>query len=77
MKFEETKESKLKRLRIAAGFTQEQLSEISGVNIKSLASYEQTNEKLAKASVKTVIKLADSLGCTVEDLIERKYIERV
>ena len=71
------KESKLKRIRIANGFTQEQLAEIAGVNIKSLASYEQADEKLSKASVATVIKLADSLGCTVEDLIDRKYIERV
>lgn len=70
------KESKLKKMRLAAGFTQEELSESSGVNIKSLASYEQSEEKLAKACVHTVMKLADCLGCTVEDLIDRKSLPK-
>lgn len=61
--------SRLKKARISKGYTQESLAELSGVNIKSIASYEQNPEKLNAASVSTVIKLADSLGCEIEDII--------
>ncbi len=63
--------SKLKKARISKGYTQESLSELSGVNIKSIASYEQNPEKLNAASVSTVGKLADSLGCEIEDIINK------
>ena len=64
--------SKLKKARICKGFTQESLSELSGVNIKSIASYEQAPEKFSNASIATVYKLADSLGCDIEDIINKK-----
>lgn len=75
-KEKETPSSKLKTLRIQQGMTQKQLSEISGVNLKSIASYEQSDIALINASVKSVVSIADCLGCEVEDLINRKYIER-
>lgn len=68
--------SKLKRMRVYRGFTQESLADLSGVNIKSIAVYEQDAKKLANASTSTVYKLADSLGCTIEDLINKEYIHR-
>lgn len=68
-------ESKLKKARIIQGFTQESLSELSGVNIKSIASYEQNPVKLNAASVSTVIKLADSLGCEIEDIINKEKLD--
>lgn len=67
--------SKLKKARIARNFTQEELSTLSNVNIKSLASYEQNPDKLASASVSTVMKLADSLNCEVEDLVNPECLE--
>lgn len=66
--------SKLKKKRILRGYTQEQLAELSGVNIKSIASYEQNDEKMNSASVGTVLKLVDALGCEVEDIINTKNI---
>ena len=68
--------SKLKRQRIYRGFTQESLADLSGVNIKSIAAYEQNSEKLAAASTSTVYKLADSLGCSIEDLLNKENIRR-
>ncbi|MBR6289184.1 MAG: helix-turn-helix transcriptional regulator [Acholeplasmatales bacterium] len=65
--------SKLKKARISKGFTQEALSELSEVNIKSIASYEQNPAKLNAASVSTVSKLADALGCDIEDVINWDY----
>lgn len=66
--------SKLKKARVFKGYTQEALSELSGVNIKSIASYEQNPEKLSSASAGTIYKLADSLGCEMEDLINKETI---
>lgn len=66
--------SNLKRVRVSKGFTQQDIAELSGINIKSIASYEQDPEKINKASVETVYQLADSLGCDMSDIIERKYL---
>ena len=66
--------SELKKARYVSGHTQESLSESSGVNIKSIASYEQDPEKLAVASYKTVKLLADSLGVDTEDIINIETI---
>lgn len=61
--------SKLKRYRVAKGLTQSDLALLSGVNIKSIAIYEQHPDKFIKASVETASNLADCVGCTIEDLI--------
>ena len=66
--------SNLKKMRLRKGFTQDGLSDLSGVNIKSIASYEQNVEKFNAASVGTVFKLADALGCEIEDLLNKDSI---
>lgn len=66
--------SKLKKARISKGYTQESLAELSGVNIKSIAAYEQSPEKLSNASVSTIMKLCDSLGVDIEDVINKDTI---
>lgn len=62
--------SRLKQIRISRKFTQKQLEELSGVSIKSIAAYEQTPKKINKASLETVVKLANILDCSLEDLYE-------
>lgn len=66
--------SKLKKIRLIRGFTQNEVAELSGVNIKSIAVYEQEPERINKASVETIILLAESLGCEIDDLIDRDLI---
>lgn len=68
--------SKLKKMRVCRGFTQQDLSDLSGINIKSIAVYEQIPEKMNKASLESAANLADCLGCVIEDLIERDYLKR-
>lgn len=63
--------SKLKQFRTIHGLTQNALSTLSGVNIKSITMYEQHPEKINKASVDTVNALAQCVGCSIEDLIEK------
>ncbi len=64
-------ETNLKRIRTAYGCTQTELSEHSGVSLRSIQMYEQRNKNINKASVDTIYSLAMVLGCTIEDLMER------
>lgn len=64
-------ETNLKRIRTAYGVTQAELSERSGVSLRSIQMYKQRNKNINKASVDTVYSLAKVFVCTMEDLIER------
>jgi len=69
-------ESNLKRIRVSMGMTQAELSELSGINIKSVAAYEQSPEKINKASLETVYNIADCLGCEIENLIQLEFLTK-
>lgn len=63
-------ETALKRIRQSRNITQEDLSLLSGVNIRNIRSYEQKNNSINKASGDTLFSLAKALGCSIEDLLE-------
>ena len=63
-------ETNLKRIRTAYGCRQAELAQRSDVSLRSIQMYEQRNKDINKASVDTVYRLAKTLGCTMEDLIE-------
>lgn len=65
-------DTNLKRVRTAYGCTQKELSERSGVSLRSIQMYEQRNKDINKASVETVQRLAKVLGCAIEDLMEKQ-----
>jgi len=60
----------LKLLRQKRNLTQEQLAALSGVNVRSIRSYEQGSNELAKAQGETLLMLAKTLSCSVEDLLK-------
>ena len=62
--------SKLQQIRKARGFTQQELSEASGVSLRMIQLYEQRQNDISKAQVNVVLRLARVLGCEIEDLIE-------
>ena len=62
--------SKLQKIRKARGFTQKQLSEVSGVTMRMIQLYEQRQNDINKAQVNVVLNLAKALGCSIEDLLE-------
>ena len=66
----EKRKTKLYEIRKARGFTQQQLSEASGVTLRMIQLYEQKQNDISKAQVTVVIRLAKALGCEVEDLID-------
>ena len=65
------KDTNLKRIRKAYGFTQSELAELSGVSLRSIQMYEQRNKDINKASAETLFRIAKVLGCTIEDLVEK------
>lgn len=55
--------------RKAAGLTQKQLAAQSGVKLRAIQLYEQNQLDLRRASVSSGLALANTLDCTLEDLV--------
>lgn len=66
----ENRKAKLSEVRKARGFTQQQLSDASGVSLRMIQLYEQRQNDINKAQVNIVLNLAKALGCEIEDIIE-------
>ena len=68
---EHFKDTNLKRIRTVYGCTQAELSERSGVSLRSIQMYEQRNKDINKASAEALYRISKVLGCTIEDLLEK------
>lgn len=64
-------DTNLKRIRTTYGCTQAELAQRSGVGLRSIQMYEQRNKDINQASAETMYRLSKTLGCTMEDLIEK------
>ena len=64
-----TPEQPLKSLRKLRGLSQKQLSDLSGVKLRSLQGYEQGELDIRNAQADTLYALAKTLDCTIEELI--------
>ena len=62
--------SRLQHQRKRCGYSQKELAERSGVNLRTLQQYELKAKDINKASVRAVRSLANVLGCRVEALLE-------
>ena len=60
----------LKKIREAKGISQNELSKLANVDIRSIQMYEQRRNDINKAQTITLYRLAKVLGCNVEDLLE-------
>ena len=65
----------LQYYRKRAGLTQTALAEKVEISLRILQDYEQDRKPLEGARAITVLNMARSLGCTVEDLIDREFVE--
>lgn len=65
-----TQPTRLKTIRKARGFTQQELSDQSGVTLRMIQLYEQRRNNINEASAASVISLANALGCQPMDLME-------
>lgn len=59
----------LAKLRKEKGLTYKQLAEKSGVNYQKLWQIEHSVIKTENIALKTAQKLADSLECSIEDIL--------
>ena len=62
--------TRLKKIRLQKGFTQSQISLMSGVLIGTLQKYESGEIDIKRARVDIVYKLSQALGTTIEELIK-------
>lgn len=62
--------SKLQRQRKRCGYSQRELAEKSGVNLRTLQQYELKTKDINKASIQSIVAFANVLGCRAEDLLE-------
>ena len=60
----------LKRIRHAAGLSQSQLAQSSGVALRMIQAYEQGSKDVNRAEGLRLYRLSQALSCTVEDLLE-------
>ena len=65
----------LREWRRQRNLTQKELSQMSGVNFRSLQDYEQGHKKLTSASGDILLRLSTVLGCSAEDLLLSDGIE--
>ena len=66
--------TRLKDIRKSKKITQSKLSEISGVNLRTLQDYEQGKKDINKVAGITLYKLSEALECKIEDLLELEEI---
>ena len=64
-------ETNLKLLRQKSGLSQRELSELSGIPVRTIQQYEQRQKNINKAQAEYLVVLARVLYCEVEDLLEK------
>lgn len=61
----------LQRKRKELGLSQKELSQLSGIPLRTIQQYEQKQKNINKAQVEYLIQLSKTLCCEVECLIEK------
>lgn len=65
---------RIKERREAAGLSQQQLADVSGVPVRMIRAYEAESETchrdINKAEARKVYNMAQALGCSVADILE-------
>lgn len=61
-------------MREARGISQSELARLSGVSVRMIQKYEQEDRNINKAQIETIYKLATSLACKMEEIIEMEEL---
>lgn len=64
-------DTNLKTIRSRAGLTQKELSEQSGVPLRTIQQYEQRQKDINKAGIGYLVTLSRALCCKTDELIEK------
>ena len=65
-------DTRLKALRKRAGLSQRELSELSGVPLRTIQQYEQRQKSINKAQAEYLVQLSQVLCCNVAALLEQQ-----
>ena len=68
-KTEPAKHIPLRAARIASGLSQQQLSDLSGVNVRQLQRVELGESEAGNLTAKNLLSIADALGVDPRELI--------
>ena len=63
-------DTNLKMIRTKLNLTQKELSDISGVPVRTIQQYEQRQKNINKAQTEYLVMLSKALSCKIEDLLE-------
>ena len=66
--------SNMQQIRKASGMTQKKLAEEAGATLRMIQLYEQRRQDVNKAQAGTITRIARTLGCEVDDLLEWKEV---
>jgi transcriptional regulator with XRE-family HTH domain len=61
--------NKLKTMRLSRGLSQQQLAELTGLNMRTLQNYEQGVADFNGCNIKKIFDVALVLDCDVEDIL--------
>ena len=64
-------DTNLKKFRVAAGFTLEELSNITGLQLQAIAAYEAKRNNINCASARAVFALAAALNVPFAEILDR------
>lgn len=64
------KMSKLQERRKAAGYSQHQLSVVTGVSLRAIQQYEAGVRDINRARLESMIALCIALNCKISDILE-------
>ena len=64
------KETNLKEYRLKANLSQRDLAQITSIPLRTIQQYEQRQKNINNAKAQSLIVLAKTLKCNVEDLLE-------
>ena len=67
-------ETNLKALRTLARLSQSELAAQADVPVRTIQQYEQRQKDINKAQAVTLLRLARTLNCKVEDLMEKVFL---
>lgn len=62
--------SKLRRMRVKKGLSQSELSDASGVPIKTIQEFEQRTGRIDSTKLNTLCSLCLALDCKIADIVE-------
>ena len=65
---------KLKEMRMEKDLTQEQLSERSGISVRTIQAYECGLRRIDGATLETLCRFAIALDCRIRDTIDGESV---